>query len=89
MPSQTRRAFLQYTPLGAAAVSLVPAMPLPAAARSSPEAPPRSASAARGSMVIHVSDVRAGKMTLFVGEREVALQNPRLVAYFVESARSL
>jgi hypothetical protein len=85
--NQTRRAFLRHVPLGTAALSVLPAMPAPAAARLLPAAAlPNPAAAA--SMVIHVNDVASGRMTLLVGTREVALRSPRLVAYFVEAAGS-
>jgi hypothetical protein len=78
----TRRSFLQRTPVSAATLGLLPAMPALAAIRQPPEvpAPPPS-----GSMVIHVSDVTTGEMTLLVGEREYALREPRLVAGLIEA----
>jgi hypothetical protein len=89
MASQTRRAFLQHAPLGAAAISVMPALPAAAATQPLPAAAVSpSTAASAGSMVIHVNDVAAGRMTLFIGEREVALRSPRLVAYFIEAARS-
>jgi hypothetical protein len=39
-------------------------------------------------MVIHVNDVATGEMSVLVGAREVVLRDPRLVAYFIEAARS-
>ena len=88
MPNLTRRSFLQQTPVSAAALSVLPATPCLAAWRDSPEdASSPSSSGCSGSMVIHVSDVATGEMTLLVGAREVSLRDPRLVAYFVEAAR--
>jgi hypothetical protein len=84
----TRRSLLQHAPLGAATLSVLPAMPALAALGSPPEASaPRSSATAKGSMVIHVNDVATGEMTLLVGAREVVLRDPRLVAYFIEAAR--
>jgi hypothetical protein len=85
----TRRAILHNAPLGAAALGVLPAMPIAAAARLLPEAAvPHAPAASTGSMVIHVNDVASGRMTLLVGAREVALRSPQLVACFVEAARS-
>jgi hypothetical protein len=83
----TRRSFLQQTPVSAATLSLLPAVPALAASRRAPKtaAPPLS-SASRGSIVIHVKDVASGEMTLFAGTREIALRDPGLVARFVEAA---
>jgi hypothetical protein len=84
--SQTRRAFLQDVPLGAAALGVLPAMPVPAAARPLPAAAVLHPAAAGRSMIIHVNDVESGRMTLLVGPREVTLRSPQLVARFVEAA---
>lgn len=88
MTKLTRRSFLQQTPVSAATLSLLPAMPDLAAAPHSPRTvAPQLAATATGSMVIHVNDVATGEMTLLVGAREVVLRDPRLVARFVEAAR--
>jgi len=84
----TRRSFLQRTPVTAATLALLPAMPALAATGRQPKpAAPQSSSMGASSMVIHVNDVATGAMTLLVGAREVVLRDPRLVAYFVEAAR--
>ena len=88
MTKLTRRSFLQHTPVSAATLGLLPAVPALAAVHRSPDAetPPLSPRST-GSMVIHVKDVATGEMTLLVGAREVVLRDPRLVARFVEAAR--
>ncbi len=84
----TRRSFLQRTPVTAATLSVLPAMPALAAIGHPAEAAgPRPSAGDAGSMVIHVNDVATGSMTLLIGAREVSLRDPRLVAYFIEAAR--
>ena len=87
MTKLTRRSFLQHTPVSAATLTLLPAMPALAAIRRVPKAatPVLSGASAR-SIVIHVKDVRTGEMTLFAGTREIALRDRGLVARFVEAA---
>ena len=92
MAKLTRRSFLQQTPVAAATLSVLPAMPALGAIRHSPQVTARqrvapSSAASPGSMVIHVNDVATGKMAVLVGSREVVLRDPRLVAYFIEAAR--
>jgi hypothetical protein len=84
----TRRSFLQQTPISAGALGLLPAMPALAAMVRSPQpaAPQLSAMSSR-SMVVHVSDVATGEMTLLVGEREIVHRDPRLVACLVAATR--
>jgi hypothetical protein len=84
----TRRSFLQQTPISAAAVSLLPAVPALAAIRHSPEAAaPQLAAKSSGSMVVHVNNVATGEMTLLVGPRQIVLHDPRIVARFIEATR--
>ncbi len=88
MPKLTRRSFLQQTPVSAAALSLLPAMPALAAVRQSPEAAaPRLSATSTGSMVVHVNNVATGEMTLMVGARQIVLRDPRIVARFIEASR--
>ena len=88
MTNLTRRSFLQRTPVTAATLAVLPAIPALAATGRQPKAAAlRSSSMGPNSMVIHVNDVATGAMTLLVGAREVVLRDPRLVAYFVEAAR--
>jgi hypothetical protein len=84
----TRRSLLQHTPIGAAALSLLPAMPALAAIRHSPEAAaPQLSATSSGSIVVHVNDVATGEMTLLVDTRAVVLRDPRIVASFIEATR--
>ena len=88
MPKLTRRSFLQQTPISAATLSLLPAMPAMAAVRHSPEAAaPQLSAKATGSMVVHVNNVATGEMTLLVGARQIVLHDPRIVARFIEATR--
>jgi hypothetical protein len=80
----TRRSFLQQTPVTAAALGVLPAMPALAAA--SHHAPKASPDLPATSMVVHVNDVATGEMTLLVGAREIVLRDPWLVARFLEAA---
>jgi hypothetical protein len=85
----TRRWFLQQTPISAATLSLLPAMPALAAIRHSPEAAAARLSATpTGSMVVHVSNVATGEMTLLVGARQIAIRDPRIVARLIEATRA-
>ncbi len=86
MTKLTRRSFIQQTPVSAAALSLLPAVPALAAARHSPEAAaPQLSATSTGSMVIHVNNVAAGEMTVLVGTREIVLRDPRIVACLMEA----
>ena len=88
MPKLTRRSFLQQTPISAATLSLLPAMPAMAAVRHSPEAAaPELSASPTGSMVVHVNNVATGEMTLLVGARQIVLRDPRIVASFIEATR--
>jgi hypothetical protein len=84
----TRRSLLQQTPVSAAALSLLPAMPVWAAIRHPPAATTSQLSApSAGSMVVHVNDAATGEMTLLVGTRAIVLRDPRIVAAFIEATR--
>ena len=88
MPKLTRRSFLQQTPISAATLSLLPAMPAMAAVRHSQEAAaPQLSAASTGPMVVHVNDVATGEMTLLVGARQIVLRDPQIVASFIEATR--
>jgi hypothetical protein len=84
----TRRSLLQQTPVTAAALSLLPAMPALAAIRHSPKAAaPNLAATSAGSMVVHVNNVATGEMTLLVDTRAIVLRDPRIVACFLDATR--
>ena len=88
MKTLTRRSLLQQTPVTAAALSLLPAMPALAAIRHSPKAAaPNLSAASTGSMVVHVNNVATGEMTLLVDTRAVVLRDPRIVACFLDATR--
>jgi hypothetical protein len=84
----TRRWFLQQTPVSAATLSLLPAMPALAAIRHAPKAAATQLSAtSTGSMVVHVNNVATGEMTLLVGTRAIILRDPGIVASFLDATR--
>jgi hypothetical protein len=88
MAKLTRRSFLQNTPVTAATLSLLPAVPALAAIRHSPEAvAPQLSARPTGSMVVHVNNVATGEMTLLVGARQIGLRDPRIVARLIEATR--
>ena len=89
MTKLTRRSLLQKTPISAAALSLLPAMPALAAIRHTPQAAaPRLSVTSAGSMVSHVNNIANGEMTLLAGPRQFVLRDPRIVACFVEATRN-
>lgn len=88
MTKLTRRSLLQQTPVSAAAISLLPAMPALASIRHTPEASaPLLPTASADSMVVHVSNVATGEMTLLVGARQIVVRDPRIVARLVAASR--
>ena len=88
MSKLTRRSFLQNTPVTAAALSVLPAVPALAAHHHSPEGvAPKPSVTGIGSMVIHVNNIATGEMTLLVGARAVSIRDPELVARFMDVAR--
>lgn len=89
MTKLTRRSLIQQTPVAAATLSLLPAMPALAGIRRSANAaaPQLSPAASTGSMVVHVNNLATGEMTLLVGTREIVLRDPRIVAHLIEATR--
>jgi hypothetical protein len=83
----TRRSLLQKTPVSAAALSLLPAMPALAAIHHSPKAAAQLSTKSAGPMVVHVNNVATGEMTLLVGTRAIVLRDPRIVARLLEATR--
>jgi len=84
----TRRSLLQQTPISAAALSLLPALPALAAIRHTPvDVAPQLSATSTGSIVVHVNNVATGEMTLLVDTRAVVLRDPRIVASFLEATR--
>ena len=81
MDSSTRRNFLIMAGVGAAATAgaaVVATAGGPAAADPKPAAP--VAPAGSGPLVAYVEDLRAGRVSVMVGESEVVVDDPDLVA---------
>ena len=88
MTKLSRRSFLKQTSVSAATIGLLPAIPALAAIPHSPEAAaPEISAASTGPMVVHVSDVATGEVTLLVGAREIVFRDRRLVARLIKATR--
>lgn len=88
MTKLTRRSFLKQTSASAATLSLLPAVPALAAISHSREAAvPELSAKLPGPIVVHVSDVATGEITLFVGVEEIVFRDPHLVARLIKAAR--
>lgn len=85
MPDSTRRNFLIATGAGAAAVGVAGALPGPADAGSTKAAPATLPDGAEP-LIAHVADPRTGSLSLLVGEREVTVHDPDLVARLARAA---
>ena len=83
MSGSTRRNFLIASGAGAAAVGAAAA--LPAVAEAKTVAPARLPSNAQP-LVAHVSDPASGTIALLVGEHEVTVHDPDLVARLSHAA---
>jgi len=83
MPDSTRRNFLIATGAGAAAVGVAGALPGSADAGST-----KAATLPDGAepLIAHVADPRTGSLSLLVGEREVTVHDPDLVARLARAA---
>ena len=84
MPDSTRRNFLLATGAGAAAVGVAAALPGSAAAKPAAESPTLPSGAQP--LVAHIADPRSGSLTLLVGDREVSVHDPELVARLARAA---
>jgi hypothetical protein len=88
MSDTSRRGFLTIAGVGAAGVaaasvaSLVPGTASGAVAAPATKLP----SDASGSLVAYVSDVRAGQVSVLVGESEVSITDHELVARLAQAA---
>lgn len=86
MSDGTRRVFLSTSSLGAAAVGVAALTPTLVRAAGSAGGTGNLAaalpdtSALTGSLVAFVSDVRAGEVSLMVGEEEIVVQDKELVS---------
>jgi len=85
MPDSTRRNFLLATGAGAAAVGVAAALPGSAAGQPAAKESTTLPAGAQP-LVAHVADPRSGSLTLLVGEREVTLHDPELVARLTRAA---
>ena len=80
MTNPTRRSFLAQTPIAAASVSLLPIVPdLASVGRAGGSARSALSTESTEPIVIHVSDIATGAMTLFIGAREIVLRDPRII----------
>jgi hypothetical protein len=87
MPDSTRRNFLIATGAGAAAVGVASA--LPGSADGQPAGPQAASLPADAQpLVAHISDPSSGSLSLLVGEREVTVHDPDLVARLARLARA-
>jgi hypothetical protein len=83
----TRRSFLKQSSVSAATLGLLPAIPLatmpPALEAARPELP----ATLTPPMVVSVSDVATGEVTLLVGPREIVFRDRKLVSRLLKAAR--
>ena len=87
MTKLTRRSFLKETSAGAAALSLLPAIP----ALAGVSKPPKTQTVAfqdafAGPMMVHVTDAATSEITLLVDAREIVFRDPELVARLRKAA---
>jgi hypothetical protein len=83
----TRRSFLKQTSATAATFSLLPAMPaLAASSRSAEPVVPKLHAPFSGPLVMHVSDVATGEITLFAADQEIVFRDPQIVARLIKAA---
>ena len=81
MTDATRRGFLIMAGAGAAAVGVAAVAPAAGEATPTPKVTrPGRASTASGPLVAYVRDPRKGNVSVMVGEREVVVHDPELVA---------
>ena len=88
MPDSTRRNFLIATGAGAAAVGVATALPGSADGKpaTEPATLPATLPAKAQPLVAHVADPHSGRVSLLVGEREVTVHDPDLVARLARAA---
>ncbi len=79
MAKMTRRAMLWATSAGVAAVTGAAALVAGKQLQSAEAAAPTTNVAATGSLTAHIKDVSSGKVSIFMGEREIIVNNPALV----------
>ena len=86
MSGSTRRNFLIASGAGAAAVGAAAALPATATANAAGAGKPTRLPDGATALVAHVSDPKSGTLALFVGEREVTVHDPELVARLAQAA---
>ena len=88
MDEATRRKFLIMAGVGAATTAgvAVAASTGIGTERASGEAPATLPASASGPLVAYVEDVRAGRLAVLVGETEVVVRDPDLVARLSRAA---
>jgi hypothetical protein len=82
MNDPSRRGFLTIAGVAAAAAGVAVAAP---SAAAQPPATPGVDS--EGPLVAYITDVQAGELALLVGEREVVVHDPDLVARLAHAAK--
>ncbi len=91
MTRATRRGFLAAAGAGAATAAAAAAAPAAFAASSGGSSPesrePAEGSGSGEALVAHVADPRSGELSLLVGEDEVVVSDPDLVARLTRAAR--
>jgi hypothetical protein len=87
MPDSTRRNFLIATGAGAAAVGVASALPGSADGQPADKQPTRLPADAQP-LVAHISNPSSGSLSLLVGEREVIVHDPDLVARIARAAET-
>jgi hypothetical protein len=80
MSEPTRRGFLTIAGAGAAAAGLAGVAPAATAA------PVRAPAGASGPLVVYVTDMQRGELTLMVGEREVVVHDRDLTGRLARAA---
>lgn len=86
MPDSTRRNFLIATGAGAAAVGVATALPGSADGASATGQPTAKLPTGAQPLVAHVNDPHSGSVSLLVGEHEVTVHDPDLVARLARAA---
>jgi hypothetical protein len=87
MTMLTRRSFLKQSSVSAATLGLLPAIPLAAMPPASEAAKLELPATIATPMVVSVSDVTTGEVTLLVGHREIVFHDRRLVSRLLKAAR--
>ncbi|MDQ2742421.1 MAG: twin-arginine translocation signal domain-containing protein [Chloroflexota bacterium] len=86
----TRRGFFKQTTIGAAALGVLPWIPLSGVATSDTaevDTSELSPAFLSGPLVAHVRDLATGEISVMSGLKEVIFRDPQLVAKLVKAAR--